>query len=141
VGFFSVNTRLLVKGPAIFFLIKLANHLFSILGFDASAHLSEETQRASWSAPIGVLMSIGVSAVFGFFLILCLLFSIQDFDATVSTDTNYGQPVFKIFVDVFGENGALVLITLIILCVWHCGNRKTANPKAMQDDGCIVEVS
>jgi amino acid transporter len=66
-------------------------------------------------------MSIGVSAVFGFFLILCLLFSIQDFDATVSTDTNYGQPVFKIFVDVFGENGALVLITLIILCVWHCG--------------------
>ncbi|KAN0073254.1 Amino acid/polyamine transporter I [Elaphomyces granulatus] len=94
---------------------------YTITGFDASAHLSEETQRASWSAPIGVLMSIGVSALFGFFLILCLLFSIQDFDATVSIDTNYGQPVFKILVDIFGENGALVLIALIILCVWHCG--------------------
>jgi amino acid transporter len=66
-------------------------------------------------------MSIGVSALFGFFLLLCLLFSIQNFDATVNSDTNYGEPVFKILVDVFGEDGALVLISLIIICVWHCG--------------------
>ncbi|KKK23482.1 hypothetical protein P175DRAFT_0432296 [Aspergillus ochraceoroseus IBT 24754] len=94
---------------------------YTITGFDASAHLSEETHRADWNAPIGVLMSIGVSAIFGFFLLLCLLFSIQDFAATIDPDQNYGQPVFKIFVDVFGESGALALISLIILCVWHCG--------------------
>ncbi|KAI4112085.1 MAG: hypothetical protein LQ339_000093 [Xanthoria mediterranea] len=29
---------------------------YTITGFDASAHLSEETRNASWSAPIGVLM-------------------------------------------------------------------------------------
>ncbi|RAO71161.1 uncharacterized protein BHQ10_007173 [Talaromyces amestolkiae] len=92
-----------------------------LLRFDASAHLSEETHRADWNAPIGVLMSIGVSAIFGFFLLLCLLFSIQDFAATVDPTQNYGQPVFKIFVDVFGESGALGLISIIILCVWHCG--------------------
>lgn len=91
------------------------------LGFDASAHLSEETHRADWNAPIGVLLSIGVSALFGFFLLLCLLFSIQDFAATVDPNQNYGQPVFKIFVDVFGESGALGLVSIIILCVWHCG--------------------
>ncbi|KKA19601.1 hypothetical protein T310_6411 [Rasamsonia emersonii CBS 393.64] len=90
-------------------------------GFDASAHLSEETHRAAWSAPIGVLMSISVSAIFGFFLLLCLLFSIQDFSATIDPSQNYGEPVFKILVDVFGADGALVLIALIILCVWHCG--------------------
>lgn len=66
-------------------------------------------------------MSIGVSAIFGFFLLLCLLFSIQDFAATVDPTQNYGQPVFKICVDVFGESGALGLISIIILCVWHCG--------------------
>jgi amino acid transporter len=90
-------------------------------GYDASAHLAEETHRASWSAPVGVLMSIGVSAVFGWFLILCLLFSIQDLPATLDPTQNYGEPVFKILVDVFGPDGALVLITLIVLCVWHCG--------------------
>jgi amino acid transporter len=92
---------------------------YTITGFDASAHLSEETQNASWSAPLGVMMSIGVSAVFGFFLIVSLLFSIQDFDTTVSS--TYSQPVLQIFIDIFGENGAIVLMTLIIVCVWHCG--------------------
>lgn len=92
---------------------------YTITGFDASAHLSEETHRASWSAPIGVLTSILVSAVFGWFLILCLLFSIQDFDRTVSTPT--AQPVLQILLDVFGEDGAIALFTLVIICVWHCG--------------------
>jgi amino acid transporter len=59
---------------------------YTITGFDASAHLSEETHDASRSAPIGVLTSIGVSAIFGFFLLLCLLFSIQDFDRTIGSD-------------------------------------------------------
>lgn len=92
---------------------------YTITGYDASAHLSEETRHASRSAPIGVLTSIGVSAVFGFFLLLCLLFSIQDFDTTVTSSV--GQPVLQILLDIFGEDGAIVLFTLVILCVWHCG--------------------
>lgn len=92
---------------------------YTITGFDASAHLSEETRKASWSAPLGVITSVGCSAVFGFFLLLCLLFSIQDFDATVSSKV--GQPVLQIMLDIFGEDGAIVLFTLVIICVWHCG--------------------
>ncbi|MCJ1283233.1 hypothetical protein MMC26_002561 [Xylographa opegraphella] len=86
---------------------------YTLTGFDASAHLSEETRNASWSAPMGVITSIGISAVFGFFLLLALLFSIQDFTNTVGSD--YGQPVTQILVDVFGTNGAIVLMTLILL--------------------------
>ena len=87
---------------------------YTITGFDASAHLSEETKDAARSAPKGVLMSIGISWIFGWFLILCLLFSIQDFERTI--DSDYGQPVLQILVDVFGEDGAIVLFTLVILC-------------------------
>ena len=50
---------------------------------------------------------------------LCLLFSIQDFDKTVSSP--YGQPVLQIFVDVFGTDGAVVAMSLVMICVWHCG--------------------
>lgn len=92
---------------------------YTITGFDASAHLSEETRNAQWSAPWGVMMSVGCSAIFGFYLIVCLLFSIQDFDTTVASDV--GQPVLQILIDVFGDNGAILLMTLIIICVWHCG--------------------
>lgn len=92
---------------------------YTLTGFDASAHLSEETKKASWSAPIGVVSSVGFSAIFGFFVLMAFLFSIQDFDRTLNSA--YGQPVLQILVDVAGENGALVLFSLIIICVWHCG--------------------
>jgi amino acid transporter len=65
--------------------------------------------------------SVGFSALFGFFVLLSLLFSIQNFDDTINADLNYGQPVLKIFVDVFGEDGALALFSLVMICVWHCG--------------------
>ncbi|KAI1322142.1 amino acid/polyamine transporter I [Xylariaceae sp. FL0255] len=92
---------------------------YTLTGFDASAHLSEETRNASWSAPIGVISSVGFSALFGFLVILSFLFSIQDFQNTINSQ--YDQPVLQILVDVFGEDGAIVLFTLIIVCVWHCG--------------------
>jgi amino acid transporter len=81
--------------------------------------LSEETKKASWSAPIGVVSSVGFSALFGFFVLMAFLFSIQDFDRVL--DSAYRQPVLQILVDVAGEDGALVLFTLIMVCVWHCG--------------------
>ena len=92
---------------------------YTLTGFDASAHLSEETKKASWSAPIGVVSSVGFSSLFGFFVLMAFLFSIQDFERVL--DSRYGQPVLQIFVDVAGEDGALVLFSLIMVCVWHCG--------------------
>jgi amino acid transporter len=113
---------------------------YTLTGFDASAHLSEETRKAAWSAPIGVISSVAFSAVFGFFLLLCLLFSIQDFSTTVASP--YGQPVLQIFVDIFGDDGAVVLMCLVMICVWHCGLfSMTSNSRMMfafARDGGIV---
>ncbi|RMZ92205.1 hypothetical protein DV736_g517, partial [Chaetothyriales sp. CBS 134916] len=92
---------------------------YTITGFDASAHLAEETQNAAMSAPLGVLMSIGCSGVFGWFLILAYLFSVQDFDTTIGSE--YGQPILQLLIDVFGKDGATAMMTLVIVCVWHCG--------------------
>lgn len=92
---------------------------YTITGFDASAHLSEETENAAWNAPLGVLISVASSAVFGFFFLISLLFCIQNFQETV--DSTVGQPVTQILIDVFGGSGAIALMTLIIVCVWHAG--------------------
>lgn len=85
---------------------------YTITGFDASAHLSEETKNASWSAPIGVISSVGFSSLFGFFVILTYLFSIQDFEGTLNS--KYGQPILQIFVDIAGERGALAMFSVIM---------------------------
>ena len=70
--------------------------------------MTEETHNAAMAGPIGIIMAIGVSAVLGWFLMLGLLFSIQDFNATVGTDT--GEPVAQILLDTVGEKGAIVLM-------------------------------
>ena len=90
---------------------------YTILGFDASAHLCEETRKAVRDAPLGLLSSIAGSSLIGFFLIVALLFSIQDFDVV----RNSPLPVLRILTDACGEGGGLVLMVLIMLCVWHCG--------------------
>ncbi len=51
---------------------------YTITGFDASAHLSEETESASNAAAKGIWQSIFYSAVGGWILLLALLFAVQD---------------------------------------------------------------
>jgi hypothetical protein len=70
--------------------------------------MTEETHNAAMSGPIGIIMSIGVSAILGWFLILGLLFCIQDYESTIASPT--GEPVTQIFLDTVGEKGAIVLM-------------------------------
>ena len=49
---------------------------YTITGYDASAHMSEETRNASRSAAIGMVMSVVVSVIFGFILLVAVTFAI-----------------------------------------------------------------
>jgi len=81
--------------------------------------MTEETHNAAMSGSIGIIMAIGVSAILGWFLILGLLFSIQDLDTTLHSPT--GQPVTQIFLDTVGPKGAIVLMVIVIGCMYFCG--------------------
>ncbi|EIN06876.1 APC amino acid permease [Punctularia strigosozonata HHB-11173 SS5] len=112
---------------------------YTLTGFDASAHMTEETHNAAMSGSLGIIMAIGVSAVLGWFLILGLLFSMQDYDATVASAT--GQPVTQIFLDTVGEKGAIVLMVIVIGAMFFCGTFSiTSNSRMMyafSRDGAI----
>jgi amino acid transporter len=56
--------------------------------------MTEETRNPAVSGPRGILLAIGASAILGWYIILGLLFSIQDFDATIATETK--QPVAQV---------------------------------------------
>ncbi|KAF8907053.1 APC amino acid permease [Gymnopilus junonius] len=103
---------------------------YTLTGFDASAHMTEETRNAAMSGSIGIVMAIGVSAILGWFLILGLLFSIQDLDTTLTSTT--GQPVTQIFLDTVGEKGAIVLMVIVIGAMYFCGTFSvTSNSRMM----------
>ena len=53
---------------------------YTITGYDASAHLSEETKSAADGAAKGIWRSIFYSAIGGWILLLAFLFAVQDSD-------------------------------------------------------------
>ena len=50
--------------------------MYTITGYDASAHVSEETNGAADAAPKGVWRSVFYSAVIGWILLLALTFAV-----------------------------------------------------------------
>ncbi|UIJ34839.1 amino acid permease [Allobranchiibius sp. GilTou73] len=68
---------------------------YTITGFDASAHLSEETQGAAKGAAQGIWRSIFYSAIGGYVLLLAFVFAVQDPKAVTkgggAVDLIFGQ--------------------------------------------------
>src|SRR5689334_13225431 len=79
------NSGLTGVGFFFIFLLGFLQAQYTYTGYDASAHMSEETRQASISAAKGVVNSILVSAVAGYVLIMALTFSIKDLGAVADS--------------------------------------------------------
>ncbi|MFJ2646738.1 amino acid permease [Streptomyces sp. NPDC087420] len=92
--------------------------MYTFTGYDASAHLSEETTQAAVSAPRGIIKSIVWSWIGGFILLAGLTFAIQDYAATQATKT--GVPPAQILIDALGTDGATLMLLLVIGAMFFC---------------------
>jgi amino acid transporter len=72
-------------GPLMAVVIGLLYPLFTITGFDASAHTAEETVDARNTVHKGMLHSVFWSLVFGFVLILSMIMAIPDMTASAAS--------------------------------------------------------
>jgi amino acid transporter len=99
-------------------LLGLLQAQYTYTGYDASAHMSEETQNASKSAARGVIMSIVVSAVFGYILALGVTFAIQSVSVTTGAGT---FAVKQIFLDSLGPTTAKVMLFITVGAQFYCG--------------------
>jgi len=63
---------------------------YTITGFDASAHISEETHNASRGAARGVWQSIFYSAVIGWFVLLAITFAVPGDGSAITAGEGYG---------------------------------------------------
>ncbi|MCM2389586.1 amino acid permease [Streptomyces albipurpureus] len=105
----------------------LAQYTFS--GYDASAHLSEETSNASVTAARGIVRAIWVSWIAGFALLAGLTFAIQDYEGAQNSAT--GVPPAQILLDALGTGGATALLLVVIVAQLFCGNAEVAAASRM----------
>jgi amino acid permease (GABA permease) len=108
-------------------------------GFDASAHMTEETSSAAVSAPRGIVRSIAYSGIGGFVLLLALLFSVQNYSNEAGSNT--GFPSAQIVLDAVGGGLAKLLLLIVIGALLFCGMANlTSNSRqifAFSRDGAI----
>jgi len=110
---------------------------YTITGFDASAHLSEETQKAANGAARGLWQSIFYSAIGGWILLLSFLFAVQDPDAV----TKGGGGVALIFNQALSSSwaGTVLLISTVgqFFCTTSCLTSCSRMMFAFSRDGAV----
>ena len=120
-------------------LIGLLLAQYTFTGYDASAHMTEETHDAARSGPKGMVMSIVVSLVAGWILLIGLTFAIQDYDGALKSST--AVPPAQIFIDAVGLGLGKLLLVVVIGAQFFCGMASvTANSRmiyAFSRDGAL----
>jgi amino acid transporter len=110
---------------------------YTITGFDASAHLSEETHDAADGAAKGIWRSIFYSAIGGYVLLLAFVFAVQDPDKV----SEGGGGIDVIFTQALPE-GWHFLVLLIstagqLFCATACLTSASRMTFAFSRDGAI----
>jgi amino acid permease (GABA permease) len=123
--------------PIYVFLIGLLLAQYTFTGYDASAHMTEETRNAAIAGPRGIVLSIVVSLFAGWLLLIGVTLAIQDY----AKEAVAVVPPAAIFVDAVGHNLAVFLMIVVVGAQFYCGmSSVTANSRmiyAFSRDGAI----
>jgi amino acid transporter len=115
---------------------------YTITGFDACAHLSEETEAASTAAAKGIWQSIFYSVLGGYILLLAVVFAVPNgADGLPDNAGVGGGGVAYIFVESLGVNWAgfvlFISASAQLFCATSCMTSASRMTFAFSRDGAI----
>ena len=115
----TINNSGFSQGMFWFYVLPLGFLLtqYTITGFDASAHISEETHGAEEAAPKGVWRSVFYSALIGWVLLLALTFAATDTAAI----TDGGGGSLAILDSALSDTAAELVILISCIGQLFCG--------------------
>jgi amino acid transporter len=137
--------------PIYVFLIGMLNAQYTFTGYDASAHVSEETLNANRAASNGIVRSIYISLIAGFILLIGVSWALPTHYPTSFAGTTYNSvqdianlsytPWAVAFTASAGRALGLFLIFVVIVAQFLCGMSSiTANSRmifAFSRDGAV----
>jgi amino acid transporter len=110
------------------FCLGLILSAYTITGFDASAHMSEETRQASRSAALGMVMSVVASVFFGFILLVAITFAVPDVQGTLDAGAD---AVVYIWTESMGNAWAEFLLFIAVIAQFFCGTASVTSASRM----------
>ncbi|KIJ63944.1 hypothetical protein HYDPIDRAFT_91196 [Hydnomerulius pinastri MD-312] len=103
------------------FILSLLAPLWTISGYDATIHISEEASNAAIAVPWAIVSAIGVAGVLGWAINVSLAFCMGT-DLAGILNSPVGQPMAQIFLNSFGKTWTLVLWSLVVLVQYMMGS-------------------
>lgn len=101
---------------------------YTITGYDASAHMSEETRKASRASVWGMVMSVVVSVLFGFLLLVAVTFAVPDVKGTLDAGPN---AVVYIWQTSMNDAWAEFLLLIAVVAQFFCGTASVTSASRM----------
>jgi amino acid transporter len=108
-----------VAPPLLMFVLALLQAQWTYTGYDASAHMAEETVMARKNSAWGIVLSVGVSAIAGYVMLMILTWCIPDGDIAKTANDPY--PVLYILEHNLSAFLTNVLAIVIGVAMWLCG--------------------
>ena len=106
------------------FMLGLLQAAWTYTGYDASAHVAEETIDPRRRAPWGIVLSVVVSGVFGYLLILALTCAIPSIPSVLNARDASGNAlpaVLAIVTAGLGHRAGNAVMLLAVAAMWFCG--------------------
>jgi amino acid transporter len=106
------------------FVLGLLQAQWTYTGFDASAHLAEETEDPRRRAPWGIVLSVAISGVVGYFLLIALTLAIGSISAVLQAKDAQGNAVpavIAILGSALGARAGNAMAALASMAMWFCG--------------------
>jgi len=101
------------------FILSLIAPLWTICSFDSSVHISEEAANAATAVPWAIVGAIAIAGVLGWAINISIVFTMgTDLTSLISST----QPMAQIFLNRFGQKGALVLWSFVIIGQYMMGS-------------------
>ncbi|KAK6461581.1 amino acid/polyamine transporter I [Scheffersomyces coipomensis] len=107
------NTRTWNSGWS--FMLSWMPAIWTIGAFDSVIHCSEEAKNAQRAIPYGIIGSISVCWIVGWFIVIVAVACIKDGDTAAALDSATGSPMAQIIYDALGKQWAVAFMALIAL--------------------------
>ncbi len=111
--------------------------MYTITGYDASAHISEETNDAAEAAPKGVWRSVFYSAVFGWMVLLALTFAATHVKV-INAAGGTSQSIIESALSSAAAKAVLIISTIgQLFCGMACVTSSSRMTYAFSRDGAV----
>lgn len=124
IGFFFERAASTHGSYAWSFLLGLLMAQWTLVGYDGSAHVSEETKDPRRRVPWGIVNSVAISAVVGYLLIFALTLAVRDIPQALGAkdaDGNAIPAMITILNQALGARAGTAITWLAVLAMWFCG--------------------